>query len=259
MRSLMQALGCIPPESVSAIVTGGPAGTLWSPRSLRGAAVTQFSMLRLPTWITEAWLKCFTHRLDLLHSDLPLAQSLKLLSVLPCNPELRSLHLNCIEHCPNGSLAFLNTFQSQLSDMQLRLPNLTVLNLHNLFLGEDHVPLLSGVFSVLKRQLVGLGLTLHEDCRKELAADVDGKMKIFEAIAKLSKLRVLLFPQWKKIVRKNIAVLTPLKKLRHLTVLVHQEMKGSVIDAALSVVPGLEFSLVPERKFDFEMEHESDD
>lgn len=159
----------------------------------------------------------------------------------------------------NGSLAFLSTFQNQLSSFQLRLPNLTVLNLHNVLLCEDHVPLLSGIFNVLKGQLIGLGLTLHDACKNGWASDVEGKMMMFEAIAKLSRLRVLLFPQWKKVVRKNVAVLTPLKKLSRLTVLVHQELKGSYIDAAIAVVPGLEFSLVPERKFDFEMDHVYDD
>ena len=244
--AVMQALGCIPPQSVSAIVTSGPSGTLWSPRCLRGAAVAQFSMLRLPAWITEAWLKTFSQRLDLVHSDLPLAQSEKLLAVLPCHPGLRSLHLSCKSHCMHGSLAFLSGLQHQLSSLQLRLPNLTVLNLHSLSIGEEHVCLLSGIFNVLKGHLMGLGLTLHPDCTKSFAADVQGKLRFFTAIAKLSKLRVLLLPQWNKIVRKNVSVLTPLKKLSRLTVLVHQDLKTSLIDPAVSVMPGLEFTVVPE-------------
>lgn len=255
----MQALGCIPPESVDAIVTRGPAGTLWSPRCLRGAAVAQFSMLRLPSWITEAWLKCFSQRLDLLHSDLPLTHSLKLLSVLPCNPELRSLHFSCREHCSNGSLAFLSTFQSNLYSLQLRVPNLTVLNLHDVFLAEEHVSLMSGIFNMLKGQLLGLGLTIHEDCKKQIAADVETKMAIFEAIAKLSKLRVLLFPQWRQVVRKHFAVLTPLKKLGGLTVLLHEGLKDSSSEACCRIVPGLDLTLVSERKFDFQMDHVYDE
>lgn len=244
---------------MQAIAIGGPAGALWNPRSLRGAAVPTFSMLRLPARIAEAWLKCFSQRLDLLHFDLPLTPSLKLLSVLPCNSELRSLHLSCRDHCAQGSLAFLNSFQSQLSSLQLRLTHLTVLNLHSVNIGEEHVSVLSGIFNLLKKRLIGLGLTVHDSCKKDLRSDGEGKMRLFEAISKLSGLRVLLFPQWRKIVRKNVAVLTPLKKLSWLTVLVHEEVKESVMHAAVRVVPGLKFQVVPERKFDFEMDHNHDD
>lgn len=106
---------------------------------------------------------------------------------------------------------------------------------------------------------MGLGLTVHPECRRMFSSNVDGKMKLFEAMGKLSKLRVLLFPQWKSVVRKNVAVISPLKKLSRLVVLVHQMLKQDLVASAVGVVPGLDFKFVPERKFDFEMDHVHDD
>lgn len=87
------------------------------------------------------------------------------------------------------------------------MPNLRVLGV-SLNLLSDIMHVLASICSVMRNQLQGVSIPMH-------GWHIGGhslvsKQVFFEAVGKLRKWKMLLFPQWKKFVGKDVSVLEPL-------------------------------------------------
>jgi hypothetical protein len=182
----MQALPKLPEEALRSILD--IIVSFWSPSEVFS------NLLELPDAFLDLWLPG-RKVLNLMHSNVSAAILLKFIKKLRNRPEISVLHLPS-EVFRRATVAESVDLLNALDAIADTLPNLSVLGIHGLRLRTEHIPSLISLCSVLREKLIGLSLCLED----WMFDQFDGYMYLMEAIGKLRKLEMLVFPDWKEFV-----------------------------------------------------------
>jgi hypothetical protein len=168
--------------------------------------------------LSDAFFDIWLHDqkvINLLHANIPVADLINVVKKLRGNSEINVLHLpsKVFEIATlSQSLDLLNAVDA-VADT---LPKLSVLGIHGLKLRSDHIPVLTSMFRLLSGQITGLSLSLKDWAFEGFR----GEKFLLEAIGKLYNLEMLVFPEWKKLLKDKEFLLHTLERKKKCLVFV---------------------------------------